>query len=132
MMWKKFVFYLFFSFYFDTNLKTNSSWHTWFVWTFFQIIPHIHLTRQSTHFNYSLSKEIVRFSCQFLSQFRLQIIIFIPNSDFNTIRGVVTFTIIRNCFCKCFNSTLWNIFRLKKPNRLCFYLQVELFIPIRI
>lgn len=42
-----------------------------------------------------LSKEIIRFTSELLPHFRLKVIIFIPDSNFDPIRRIVTFAISR-------------------------------------
>lgn len=41
--------YLFFAFDFDADVKANSSWHSWFIGSFLQIVPDVHFTRKCPH-----------------------------------------------------------------------------------
>ena len=40
---------------------------------------------QRTHLNDRLAKEIIRLSCKFLSKFGLEVVIFIPYPNFDTV-----------------------------------------------
>jgi hypothetical protein len=56
-----------------------------------EIVPHVHFSAQRAHFNDSLTQEVVRLSRELLTQFALQIIVFIPHSHFDSIGGVMAF-----------------------------------------
>ena len=60
---------------------------------FTQIIPHVHLAAQSAHFNDGLAQEVVRFAGQLLPQPGLEIIVLVPDADFDAIWRVVAFTV---------------------------------------
>ena len=43
-----------------------------------QVVPQIHLATQGSNLDHILTEEIIAFRCEFLTDFRLKIIVFIP------------------------------------------------------
>lgn len=57
-----------------------------------QIVPDIHFSTQRPHLNDCLTQEVIRFPLEALFYPRLDVIIFIPHPNLNSIGGVMTLT----------------------------------------
>ena len=50
------------------------------------------IDKSAIYLDDGLTKEVVRFSGEFLAQFRFYVVVFVPHTNFDTIRRVVAFT----------------------------------------
>lgn len=57
-----------------------------------EVVPHIHFSAQSANFNDCLPQEIIRLAFQPLLDTRLDVIIFIPHSHLDPVRGIMALT----------------------------------------
>lgn len=76
---------LFFTLDFDADVQLYGAGNSRLVGSFFKIIPDIHLAAESSHFDYSLAEEVVGLSGELLAKFRLKIVVFVPNSNLDSI-----------------------------------------------
>lgn len=57
-----------------------------------QVVPHVHLSTQSADLDDGLPEEVVGLPLELLLHARLDVIVLIPHSYLDAIRGVVAFT----------------------------------------
>ena len=79
-------FYLFLSLDFHRDLQPDGPGHTGLVRSLLQVVPHVHLARQGPDLDDGLAEEVVGFSSEFLSKFRLQVVVLVPYSDLDPVR----------------------------------------------
>lgn len=60
--------------------------------TLTQVVPDVHFSAQRSNFNDALAEEIVRFPFETLLHSRLDVVILIPHTHFNSVGGIVAFT----------------------------------------
>ena len=54
------------------------------------MVPHVHLAGEGAHLDDRLPQEVVGLPGQLLSESRLQVIVLVPDSNFDPVRRVVT------------------------------------------
>lgn len=113
---------LFLALNFDADVQSNGTRNGRFVSPLFQVVPNVHFTGQSSNFDYGLAQEVIGFASQFLPQFGLEVVVFIPHSHFYSITRVVALEeellipnwiqVLRHGSCSLFNfanlnSNIW-------------------------
>lgn len=88
-----------------------------------QIIPDVHFTTECSHFNDGLSQKIIRLPFKFLLHARLDVIVFVPNAHFDSVRGVVTLAAHPKQ-----HVTVW-IYWLYRSHKKTHHLQVKALVP---
>lgn len=56
-----------------------------------QVVPDVHLSAQSPHFNDGLTQEVVALAFEPLLDPRFDVVVFVPHADLDSVRRVVAF-----------------------------------------
>lgn len=88
-----------------------------------KVIPDVHFSTQCPNFNYTLAQEIIRFSLETLLHPRLNVIILIPHTHFNSVWRIVALTsekqeMNKKTKHKLMDNTMCDPIFMQKKNRV--------------